>query len=741
MISNNPASCYLVKVAMPLPLRHLFDYQLPLNYPIEPKQGMRVLAPFGKSDRIGIIDSISIVELSDPYLQKVKTITSIIDETSFIPESLIQLYRWLLQYYHGYCGEIWQTMLPTDFLSGQETRIARESVWKISDAGLNALNENLIRSSAVKQKMALTQLAQMPNGLSSQALTAIDISNTTIKALAGKGWVTQEFTTASKQYLVKPESTLELTNEQLTAVEQISKSLDHYQCHLLFGVTASGKTEVYLQLIEQVLNNGRQALFLVPEIGLTPQTVKRFENRFDTEIALLHSGITNKQRFQGWLKAQSGEAKIIIGTRSSIFVPMKNPGIIIIDEEHDLSFRQQQGFRYSARDVALVRGKIEDVPVILGSASPSIETLLNVQRGKVNQLNLKHRAQTTQSLKFRIIDLKQQAMNQGLSVDLVKAIRQHLKERNQVLLFLNRRGYSPVLLCHQCGWSESCSRCDINFTYHHQSHFLNCHHCGSSRRAPTECSNCHSHEMTPVGMGTERLQETVSQLFPQARIARIDRDTTQKKSAMKNYVSAIKSGEVDILIGTQMLAKGHHFPNVTLVALIDMDGALYSADFRATEYAAQLITQVSGRAGRGDKAGEVIIQTHQADHPMLKQIIDQGYHDFANLTINERIETELPPHSYAAMFKAESHQSKDAEQFLMQVKSVLQQNGNSVFLAGPAPAFYFKKAGKYRYQLFLQSNERKQLHTLLQQSITKIDNLKLAKRVRWRLEIDPVGDN
>lgn len=736
----------IIQVAINIPLRRVFDYRLESSYPITPQAGMRVQVPFGKSTKIGIIHAIINSSPSDfeSKTHKLKTIISILDTSPLTTDSLLSLYQWMCQYYHAAPGEIWQTLLPSALLKGKPALLSRQSRWLITQLGLSALDQNLIAKSAVKQRLMLNHLKQQPNGIFHDRLKDFNFSFANMKILAGKGWVERDYQLESSNnstLINHSNNSISLTQEQSDAVNAVAKALGSYQSFLLFGVTASGKTEVYLRLVAQALEQQKQVLVLVPEIGLTPQILSRFKKRFNTEIVLLHSGMTDQQRLQSWLKAKIGEAKIIIGTRSALFTPMKNLGLIIIDEEHDLSFRQQQGFRYSARDVAMVRANFEKVPVLLGSASPSLETLMNVDKNKIYLLQLTQKAQSTQNLNYQVIDLKHQAINQGLSTELIKKIKKHLKQNNQVLLFLNRRGYAPVLLCHECGWSSTCTRCDIHFTYHHQNRYLQCHHCGSSRRAPTQCSQCQCRQMIPVGLGTERLHETIQGLFPEATTVRIDRDTTQRKSAMKDYVDAIKDGKVDILIGTQMLAKGHHFPNITLVALIDMDAALYSADFRATEYAAQLITQVSGRAGRADKPSEVLIQTHHANHPMLNQIIHDGYAAFSQTALKERVEAELPPYFFSALIQAESPQLDHVKQFLNNVREILDRyNDLKVELYGPVPAVYVKKAGKFRYQLFLQTNSRNQLHQLLELTLPDIESLKSANRVRWLIDIDPVGD-
>jgi primosomal protein N' (replication factor Y) (superfamily II helicase) len=748
LLDKSTSQTWFVSVAIAVPVRRVFEYRIDREnkHRVSPQTGMRVEVKFAGRVKIGIILSVSQQSTFDA--NKIKPVERILDDQPICDQRLIQLATWMQKYYHAPPGEVWQTLLPNALLKGEACIIARHSHWRLTSLGMEVIASQAIAKNAVKQHQVMQVLLtnHANGGITNDSLASFDIKRSMLQNLAGKKWVEQHYQEDSspKEIECNIPVDLILNLQQQNAIDKVCQSLNKFKTWLLFGVTASGKTEVYLRIIQQVVAHGQQALILVPEIGLTPQTVKRFQQRFSIPVDMLHSGMSEKQRLQVWLKAQKGLSQIIIGTRSALFVPLKNPGIIIIDEEHDSSFKQQQGLRYSTRDIAMVRGSLEKFPVLLGSASPSIDTLMNVKNNKISLLKLDQKAMTTTPIKFKVVDLKNQPMKQGLSFALIESIAHHLKQQGQVLLFLNRRGYSPVLLCHHCGWSSQCKRCDTHFTYHghaQQSASLQCHHCGSSRRAPTQCPDCLTKEMVPVGLGTERLEESIKILFPNARVRRIDRDTTRKKQSMKNFIGEIKAGQVDILIGTQMLAKGHHFPDVTLVGMVDMDGALYSSDFRAPEYAAQLITQVSGRTGRADKPGEVLIQTHLSEHPMLKQVLHHGYDEFAKSALQERMEANLPPASYNALFQAEATQLGAVKQFLQEVKQLLNEHKNlDVLLLGPAPAVYTKKAGKFRYQLYLESNKRLHLHQLLDLNLASIEKLKSANRVKWRLEVDPIGD-
>lgn len=508
---------------------------------------------------------------------------------------------------------------------------------------------------------------------------------------------------------------------------------------LLHGVTGSGKTEVYLQWIANVLAAGRQALMLVPEISLTPQTLKRFQARFSVPIVTLHSGLTEKQRYEAWCEARTGNARILIGTRSAVFVPMPELGIIIIDESHDLSFKQQSGFRYSARDLAIMRGHQCSIPVILGSATPSLETLYNAQGAQRYQyLELPQRVGNGVSPAVSVVDIRQDQLKAGIGTYLLGRMKANLDAGHQVMLFLNRRGFSPVLLCHHCGFTTTCPHCDTYLTYHQHQHACCCHHCDYTRAAPRICPECHQADMMPVGLGTEQLESTLSELFPGHRILRIDRDTTRKKGALEGMLSEAHEQVADILVGTQMLAKGHHFKSLTMVAVVDADSGLLSTDFRALERLAQLLVQVAGRAGRESVGGEVIIQTHHPDHPLLQTLLKGGFNAFAKQLLVRREQACLPPFSHMALFRADAKDDQQAHAFLMQLREQIQQAKASVQVLGPIEAPMAKRAGRHRYQLLLQSQSRPALQQLLTHLIS-LDSCRRARRqVAWSLDVDPV---
>jgi len=507
-------------------------------------------------------------------------------------------------------------------------------------------------------------------------------------------------------------------------------------------VTGSGKTEVYFEAMQAALDDNKQCLLLVPEIGLTPQLTQRVQQRFQHNFVAYHSALNDNERARAWQDAASGKARIIVGTRSAVFLPLANPGLIIVDEEHDLSFKQQDGFRYHARDIAIRRAQQLGIAIVLGSATPSLESSENARCKRYQWLHLPERGGNAKPPTVGLIDMRRQALNGALSPMLIAHMQDTLAKGEQILLFVNRRGYAPVLFCHDCGWIAKCQRCDANMTVHHAKHCLRCHHCGSQRALDKRCGDCQSKELTTLGFGTEQIEDTLKKLFPCQRIVRIDRDTTQQKGAMNKLLNQIETGQGDILVGTQMIAKGHHLPNITLAAILNADQGLFATDFRALEHLAQLVVQVTGRAGRGDKAGHVLIQTHHPQHPLLQTLINEGYRAFSEQLTRERRAAELPPFSYMALLRAEAVDEAAPLQFLQCAKEQAESlTANQISLLGPIPAPMAKRAGRFRAQLLIQANDRRSLHQLLYQWVRQLSSIKLSRKVRWSIDVDPMDMN
>lgn len=540
------------------------------------------------------------------------------------------------------------------------------------------------------------------------------------------------------QAIEEPSQPLTLNEKQQELVEAITASLGGFSVFTVDGVTGSGKTEVYLQAIQKILIEKKQALILVPEINLTPQTLEHFRRRFAVPIAALHSGLSEKARLQAFLSARSGEASIIIGTRSAIFTPLPRLGLVIVDEEHDPSFKQHEGFRYHARDLAIWRARDAGVPVLLGSATPSLETLHRSWQGPYRYFSLPERAGGASLPTFRIVDVRRRYLEEGLSAELLQGMSTQLQAGNQVLLFLNRRGFSPLLMCHACGWMAVCEHCDARLTYHLRPSRLHCHHCEAQKILPVRCEACGEKELQTLGLGTERLEEALQKHFPQYPLARLDRDSTRRKGKIEAILEDIQSGACRILLGTQMVAKGHHFPNVTLVGIIDSDYGLFSSDFRAAERLGQLLLQVAGRAGRAEKSGEVWIQTHHPEHPFIQLLQKGNYQDIAQALLLEREQAALPPYASLALFHAEAHRQPDVEHFLNQVKKLAQGLGEGVSIRGPVAALMARRAGRHRMQLLLQADQKKTLQAFLRKLLRQVESLTTKLRIHWAVDVDPM---
>lgn len=661
----------ILRVAIFTPLRKLFDYLFILKEgdPI-PAIGARVLIPFGKQERVGII--VAITDHSDHPIHKLKHIHALLDTTALFPKTLLELIQWASRYYHCSLGEVFEAALPKKLRKGDGPYPTIPS--------------------------------EHPPHTSS-----------------------------------KGGPVLELNVAQQEAVEAVTHSLGKFQTFLLDGVTGSGKTEVYIRVIEAALNSGKQALVLVPEIGLTPQVLSRFQERFNVPIAVLHSSLTEKQRFIAFENARTGVAPIVVGTRSAVFTPLQSPGVFIMDEEHDASFKQQEGFRYHARDLMIMRGSLELCPVLLGTATPSLETVYNTQQKRFQNLRLPLRAGNAQSPTVQVLDIRHKKLEEGLSAPLIKKIQEHIANQGQVLLFLNRRGFAPVMMCFDCGWTATCNHCDARMTFHNRAKKLQCHHCETTIPLYALCPSCNSTNLNPLGIGTERLEAILQKHFPTNSIVRIDRDTTRKKGSMQETLKKIENNEVQILLGTQMIAKGHHFPNVTLVAIIDIDHALFSTDFRSIERMGQLIIQVAGRAGRAHRIGEVVLQTCHPEHPLLKKLLEHSYEGFRMALLSERKLINLPPFSYQVLIRAEASKQERPLNFLTFIKNqILLKPSPSLKILGPIPAQMERRAGKYRAQLLLQGPSRPFLQALLNTLITEIESHPITQTVRWSLDVDPI---
>jgi len=735
------ASTNYVQVAVPVPMRQLFTYKIPETMQQQPMHiGERVAVSFGARQVIAIVISVS--NECEFDAKKIKPIYQRLNDTFHLSDSLVAFLKLCANYYHHPIGDVFQQALPKLLRQIKKLELQPPMVW-LSTKVCDETKEQLIKieKKAPKQYL-LYQLIKKHQGISWAELRTLGYSKAQLNALTAKMLI-EEAKQKPCQFIWKNDALSEenkqvLSTEQAIIVAAINQTLGHYSCHLIDGITGSGKTEVYLQAMEDVLAKNQQVLVIVPEIGLTPQTLLRFEQRFNVPICLHHSNLNDTERLDTWLNAQQGSAAVIIGTRSAIFSPLHQLGMIIVDEEHDSSLKQQDSFRYHGRDIAILRARQLNIPIVLGSATPSFESLQNALSGKYVYHQLHKRAGQSNKAKISLIDVAKQQMEFGLSGSLKHEIKQTLVRGEQVLIFLNRRGYAPAINCQECHWISDCQRCDKPYTFHQKQQLLICHHCGSQKRVPRQCPNCGSVRIAPVGQGTEQLEQRISEIFPDVSIVRIDRDSTRKKGELTKLLQEISDNKHQLLIGTQMLAKGHHFPDVTLVAVLDADGALFSFDFRASENMAQLLIQVAGRAGRASKPGKVLVQTSYPDHPLLQDLVHNGYQHFATQALIERKQAQLPPFSFQALIRAEANYPSYPEKFL---QALTEHTIINCEFSGPVPAAMEKKAGKFRYHLILQSKSRKELHIAIMQLLTAIPNNAFHHKVRWSLDIDPIDLN
>lgn len=697
----------------------------------KPRLGDRVWVPFINKQRLGIvIDIVQNCELDF----KLKEITKLIDEEPLLSQNELNLIKWVSEYYKAPLPLVLKLAIPKKYRQGKEISVPFEEEYYLNPLYTDTYKSLLAR--AKKQREIVDFIVSNPKS-SKTMLKANNFSNQHLNLLLKKEVLLKR----QKLFIDKINAgqlnnPLKLNVEQQFAVSSICKYLNTYRCFLLKGVTGSGKTEVYLQVISQVLQQDKQVLVLVPEIGLTPQLLNRFRSRFNLEILVMHSGLNDTERQYAWQLAKDNKVKLIIGTRSAIFTPMPKLGLIVIDEEHDLSLKQIEGVRYFARDTAIIRAANANIPIILGSATPSLESLYNCRQNKYHLLELSNKALSDTPLHYQILDIRTQKLHNGFAPETIAQIAKHIEVGNQVLIFINRRGFAPVLMCHDCGAISDCINCDTHLNYHRSINKLICHHCGYTISKPINCVSCGGRSIVALGVGTQRVFEYLSTVFPTNSIVRIDKDEISKKNSLEKKLELIDKGEAQIIVGTQMLAKGHHFPKLSLVVILDVDNSFYTQDFRNLERLGQLLIQVAGRAGREKEAGQVIIQTALPNDPLLNILIQEGYDAFVNLLLEGRSKASLPPYAFLAIFRAESNDEKKLLNFMYMLKDELIID--KVKILGPAPAPMFKKNKQYRMQLMLKSNSRKDLHIVLNYIQDFLRTKKIPSGIGFNIDVDPL---
>lgn len=717
----------IVRVALDVPLTGLFDYTTQIM--VAP--GQRVQVPFGSRQQVGLV--MEVVADSEIASSKLKPVIRVLTDTPPLSPALMDLLKFCSEYYHYPLGPTVMTALPARLRSVEPLPAVPVEAYRLSPGVTTAQIEIIPKRKTVQHRL-LAALAEQPCSLSELKLISPS-APAQLKLLLQSELVTACATVKSEYRLVGAHV---LTTEQQTAVDTVARSAG-FGCFLLHGITGSGKTEVYVHLMHQTLQRGVQVLLLVPEINLTPQLEQYFRSRFPgTRLVSLHSGLGEAERMRHWQQAQSGEADIVLGTRLAVFAELPRLGLIVVDEEHDSSFKQQEGLRYSARDVAIFRARQYNIPILLGSATPSLESYHNALSGRYRLLQLSGRAQPSAQLpQVRCININQTPMHEGVSENLLRAIDERMTRGEQSLVFINRRGYAPVLMCSACGWLSSCRHCAGKLVLHLEEQRLRCHHCGDQLRVPRVCPECGNPDLHPVGSGTQRVESVLRERFPQARILRVDRDSTRSKRAWQQMREQIHANEVDILVGTQMLAKGHDFPALTLVGVLNPDGALYSSDFRAPERLFALLMQVAGRAGRADKLGEVLIHTEFPDHPLYRALRQHDFSGWAQEQLAERQAAGFPPFLYQAILRAEGRQKVAVFDFLERARNDGLAFHHLVEIYGVVPSALPRRANHFRAQMLIQSQSRGVLQKFLQDWQPVLASLD-GRSLRWSLDVDPI---
>lgn len=723
----------VIRVALPLPMLRTFDYEAPVHESIPVSAiGCRVLVPFGRQEKVGFV--VAILEESTRLLQ-LKVARCWLDQQPIYTDELWYTLNWAAQYYAHALGEVLHAALPTVLRQAKSLPKRASNGLCLSKHGYQLLAQGKPRVNSVARRL----MEQLESGaqLFSVLEEVLPGYKRVVKKQIDEGTIEEVLINepVTRPLIIGPP----LNSFQRASIDTVLASAGKFQAFLLNGVTGSGKTEVYIELIRAALEKQQQSLVLVPEISLTPQALKRYELRLGISVAVMHSGMSDTARYKTWLAVKRGEVGLILGTRSAIFMPLLTPGLFVVDEEHDTSYKQQDGFRYSARDLALVRARALSVPVVLGSATPSLESVANVAAKRYVQLELPQPANARDPARIEILDSRRQPMNEGLSLALLQAIDETLARGEQVLVFRNRRGYSPLLMCHECGWHSECLRCDAHLVLHKSEAKLRCHHCGFHTPMPTHCPSCFSFTLHAVGLGTERIEHILAQRFPTTPRLRIDSDTVHRDVSM-NQLLDLPVDKPALLIGTQMLAKGHDLPNLTLVCIIGVDEGLFGSDFRGSERLAQLVVQVAGRSGRASKPGRVLLQTRYPQHPLLQVLATQGYRFFTEQALDERKTLGLPPYAAMAVIRAEAKASKLVDAFLTRVCNVFEGEAG-ILIRGPFPAPMPRRAGFLRGQVILECAHRASLQAVLAAHIAELQKTREGARVRWSVDVDPIDLN
>lgn len=720
-----------VRVAVNAPVDGEFDYALPSGKSALP--GARVKVRFGRQNLIGVVTREVPDDSPLPPGVRLRPLTSVLDKTPFLAPETRRLVEFAARYYHHPVGEVYATALPSLLRSGKDAKIIKIFGWKITDEGRQALASGL-PANATRQKELLDLLK------CGEALTRDDFIGLaagwrdSMKGLVRKGWVERLELTSTRQPDADPTPGFELTEEQSAAVSELKSSLGQFRPFLLDGVTGSGKTEVYIQAAQHAIECGYQVLVLVPEIGLTPQTANRFRSRLPTDIVLFHSGLTDRERADAWLRAQSGSARVIIGTRSAVFTPLPKLGLIIIDEEHDRSYKSHEGFRYNARDLAVWRAQDRKVPIVLGSATPSPETERHARERRYERLLLPHRVGRAGQPDLEIVPLgKEKAAFHAHSLD---AIRETIGRGDQALVFLNRRGYSPIIMCSECGHPHPCRQCDVPMVLHNASRQIRCHWCGEFDQMPRRCDECGNPSLIRVGHGTERLDETLAAEFPDVPVVRIDRDTTRSRSDLEDRLAVPRTGKPCILVGTQMLTKGHHLPDLTLVVVVDTDGALFSTELRAAEWLSQTLVQVAGRAGRTEKQGKVLVQTRCPENDLLRTALFKGYRAALDSLLATARDAGLPPYGHLAVLRFSCPDPTECERFGKAARACA-PGVPAVRLAGPSASPRERIAGRWQHHFLINADARPLLHSYLGSWVQELRRIRRRADLRWSLDVDP----